>query len=100
MYITSTLTVLIIGFVLFELIEHVILPIVWSIRVRNQKSLCGVERMVGKKVTIKRWQKTDGFVLINGELWRAVSDNPLLTGDIAIIEKVEGLVLKVIPYKN
>jgi len=93
--ITNILIILIVGFALFELIEHVIFPLVWYIIVRKRKPLCGIESMVGKEVRVKKWLKKGGWVFINGELWKASSDDYLLPGDRAVIEKVEGLVLLV-----
>jgi membrane-bound serine protease (ClpP class) len=81
--------------VLFELIEHVIFPIVWSIIVRNRKPLTGIESMVGKEAKVVKWKDANGMVFINGELWKATSDDPLLPGDEATIDKVDGLLLKV-----
>ena len=95
MSLTDILTIIIIIFVLFELIEHVIFPLVWSIIVRNRKPLSGIESMVGKEAKVVKWQEANGMVFINGELWKATSDDPLLPGDKATIEKVDGLLLKV-----
>jgi membrane-bound serine protease (ClpP class) len=89
-----------VGFALFELIEHVIFPLVWYIIVRKRKPLVGIESMVGKEVKVKKWQKKSGLVFINGELWKANSNDQLLPGDKAIIEKVEGLVLTVRSYND
>ena len=96
---TNILTIVIIIFVLFELIEHVIFPIVWSIIVRKRKPLSGIESMVGQEVKVVKWQDTKGMVFIKGELWKATSDDPLLPGDYATIEKVDGLLLSVNPRK-
>jgi membrane-bound serine protease (ClpP class) len=92
---TDILTIIIIIFVLFELIEHALFPLVWSIIVRNRKPLTGIESMVGKEVKVVTWQDTKGMVFINGELWKAVSDDLLLPGDKATIEKIDGLLLMV-----
>ena len=100
MSITNILIILIVGFALFELIEHVIFPLVWYIIVRKRKPLVGIESMVGKEVKVKKWQKKSGLVFINGELWKASSNDQLLPGDKAIIEKVEGLVLTVRSYND
>ena len=56
--------------------------------------------MIGKVVEIKRWNKTEGQVLVNGELWRAVCDVPLTQGNKAVILDIEGLTLKLKPYEN
>ena len=91
---------LVIGFVFFELVEHVVFPLFWFIKDRKRKSVCGVTGMLGKVGEIKQWRKTEGRVFVNGELWRAVSDVPLLTGDNAVIQNVEGLTLRVKPFKQ
>lgn len=98
--IMKILMIVVIAFVLFELIEHILFPLIWSIFGRKRRSVCGVEDMVGKMVEVKRWQRTEGRVFVNGELWMAVSDCPLLPGDKAIVDQVEGLILRVTPLKG
>jgi hypothetical protein len=44
--ITDIPAVLAIDYFIFELIEHVLFPLVWSFAVRNRKSLCGNEGML------------------------------------------------------
>ncbi len=91
---------IIICFIAFELIEHVIFPLFWFILKGRKKSNYGVMGMIGKVVEIKRWDKTQGQVLVNGELWRAVCDVPLTQGSEAVILGIEGLTLKLKPYKT
>ena len=91
---------LVIGYVLFELIEHVVFPLFWFIKDRKRKSVCGVTGMLGKMGEIKQWRKTEGQIFVNGELWRALSDVPLLTGDKAVVQNVDGLTLRVKPCKD
>ena len=93
------ITVIII-FIAVELIEHIIFPIVWSILKGRKKSIYGVTGMIGKVVEIRRWNKTEGQVLINGELWSAVCEVPLPVGGKAVVEDIEGLTLKLKPHKN
>jgi membrane-bound ClpP family serine protease len=66
--------IIIICFIVFELIEHVFIPLFWFILKGREKSKYGVMGMIGKVVEIKRWNKTEGQVLVNGELWRAVCE--------------------------
>jgi membrane-bound ClpP family serine protease len=87
----------IIGFIAFELIEHVALPLIWFIKNKNKKSKYGVSGMVGNVVEIKRWNKTEGQVVVNGELWSAVCDVQLTVGDKAEIIDITGLTLKLKP---
>ena len=93
------ITVIII-FVTVELIEHIIFPIVWSIFKGRKRSTYGVMGMIGKVVEIRRWNKTEGQVLINGELWSAVCEVPLQVGGKAVVQGIEGLTLKLKPYEN
>ena len=93
------ITVIII-FVAVELIEHIIFPIVWSILKGRRRSTFGVMGMMGKVVEIRRWNKTEGQVLINGELWSAVCEVPLPVGGKAVVQGIEGLTLKLKPYET
>ena len=72
---------LVIGFLLFELIEHVVFPLFWVITGKKRKSVCGVSGMLGKVGEVKEWKKNEGKVFVNGELWKAVSEVHLLPGD-------------------
>ena len=96
----NVIMTLVIGFVVFEFIEHVVFPLFWSIKNRKKRSVCGVTGMLEKVVEVRQWNETKGQVFVNGELWAAVSDVPLLTGDKAIIENVEGLTLRVKGFEN
>jgi membrane-bound ClpP family serine protease len=93
------ITVIII-FIAVELIEHIIFPIVWSIFKGRKRSAYGVTGMIGKVVEIRRWNITEGQVLINGELWSAVCEIPLPVGGKAVVQGIEGLTLKLKPHEN
>jgi membrane-bound serine protease (ClpP class) len=93
------ITVIII-FIAVELIEHIIFPIVWSIFKGRKSSTYGVMGMIGKVVEIRLWNKTEGQVSINGELWSAVCEVPLTVGGKAVVKGIEGLTLKLKPYEN
>jgi membrane-bound serine protease (ClpP class) len=86
---------LVAGFVIFEIIEHFVFPLVWSFVQRRKVSPCDVSSMIGKTGEIKQWKELEGKVFINGEIWNAKSEIPLFQGDKAIIERVEGFVLTV-----
>jgi membrane-bound ClpP family serine protease len=98
--ITQIVVALIVAVILFEIIEHVVFPLVWLILDRKRRLVSGAEGMVGKVVEVKQWNKAEGRVLVNAEMWRAVSDVPLLKGDKAVIHDVEGLTLRVGPFKD
>ena len=96
----ETIIIIIICFIVFELIEHVFIPLIWFIKDRNKRSNYGVTGMIGKVVEIKRWDKTEGQILIHSELWKAVCEVPLSVGGKAIIQDVEGLTLRLKPYED
>ena len=84
----SAIIILFIGFLVFEFIEHVAIPLFWFIKDRRKRSKYGVMGMIGKVVEIKTWDKTQGQVLINGELWKAVCEVPLLNGGKAVVQAI------------
>jgi membrane protein implicated in regulation of membrane protease activity len=96
---TIIITIVII-FIAFELIEHLIFPLFWFIFKGRKRSTYGVMGMIGKVVEIKRWDKTQGQVLVNGELWRAACEVPLPADGKAVVQGIEGLTLKLKPYET
>ena len=96
----TIIILIIICFIIFELIEHVLIPLFWFVLKGRKKSYHGVMGMIGKVVEVRRWNNTEGQVLVNGELWRAVCDVPLTQGSKAVILDIEGLTLKLKPHKN
>ena len=55
----------------------------------------GLKGMPDKVVEVKKWRDGEGRVLVDGELWNAASDDHLQPGDRAIVQKVDGMVLKI-----
>ena len=53
----SAIIILFVGFLVFEFIEHVAIPLFWFIKNRNKRSNYGVTGMIGKVVEIKQWDK-------------------------------------------
>ena len=98
--IKTILIALIVGVIFFEFVEHVVFPLIWFLLGRKRRSISGAEGMLGKVAEVKQWNEAEGQVFVNGELWRAISDVPLLKGDKAVIRRVEGLTLKVEPFKD
>ena len=93
--VTRILIVLISAYILFELIEHVLFPLAWWFVGRKRKSFCGKEGMLGKMVEVRSWGSGEGRVLVEGELWNAASDDDLQPGDRAVVQQVDGLVLRI-----
>ncbi len=92
--------VLVIAFVIFEIIEHIVFPLVWSYLQRRKVSPCDVSSLVGRSCKVRQWHDLEGKIFIKGEIWNARSDSPLTQGDKAVIEKVEGLMLRVKKQSN
>ncbi len=59
--------------------------------VTGQEGMRGAQGVVKKKISGGQ----DGKVFVHGELWNAVSDEPLEPGDKIIVEDISGLTLKV-----
>jgi membrane-bound ClpP family serine protease len=96
----TILITLAIGFLLFEVVEHVVFPLVWVIKDRKRRSVCGEAGMLEKVGEVRYWQESAGQVFVNGELWRAVSEFPLSAGDRVVVQKVDRLTVTVIPLKS
>ena len=94
------LIVLVIVFVLFEIIEHIIFPLFWLIIKGRKKSVSGDDGMIGQIGQVKKWNKTEGKIFVHGEIWNAISEVPLSTGEKVVIQSVEGLILKVKPFSG
>jgi membrane-bound ClpP family serine protease len=97
---TYILTILIVGYIFFELAEHVVFPLVWGFAGRNRQSRCGKDGMLGKTVEVRFWEGAEGRVVVEGELWKAASNEHLQPGDRAVVQQVDGLVLKIASSKR
>lgn len=93
----KVLLILVIAFVLFEFVEHVVLPLIWLITRRKRLSPSGESGMIGKIVEVKEWEGTKGRVFVHGELWQAESDASFNPGDEAVVQSVKRLKLIVKP---
>ena len=94
----NNLLILLIGaVVLFEIFEHVVIPLVGYVLSRNKRPISGAEGMIGKVAEVKLWHQTKGQVFVDGELWQAICKVSMVKGDKAIVRAVDGLTLKVEP---
>ena len=87
--------VLVIAFVAFEFLEHVVFPLIWVLLQRRKKPVTGPEALEGRIAEVIEWRQREGQVFVNGEHWKAISEKPLARGDRVVIRKVEGLTLTV-----
>ena len=77
-----------------------VITIVWGIRAHRRQVSAGREDLVGRTAEIKTALNPKGTVLVEGELWMAVSeDGQAETGDEVIITKVDRLTVWVTKSK-
>jgi len=68
------------------------LAIIWGTRAPRRKILAGKENLIGKIAEVKTVLKPKGTVLIQGELWAAISEEgQAKPGDEVVITKVDHL---------
>ncbi len=91
------LFILLCGYLLFELIEHAVLPLAGLVTKKNRRSSTGQSGMIGQVAEVKEWTGNKGKVFVHGELWQAESDVRMNRGDKAIVLSIKGLKLKVKP---
>lgn len=96
----STLITIFICIVIYEIIEHLMLPLFWMIRYRKRKSSVGPSGMIGKKCLVKKWNGNSGKVQVGSELWNAIGQSQLIPGDEVMIQDMEGLTLTICASKR
>ncbi|KPK23395.1 MAG: hypothetical protein AMJ70_03585 [Dehalococcoidia bacterium SG8_51_3] len=69
-----------------------VITIVWGIRAHRRKVSAGREELIGRIAEVKTTLNPKGTVLIEGELWAAISeDGQFEPGDEVAITKVDRL---------
>ena len=94
-FMLKILLILVVAYLLYEIIEHAVLPFIWLITKRGKRSPTGPSGMIGQVAQVKQWSGTRGKVFVHGELWQAESDAPLKPGDEVLIVSINGLKLGV-----
>ena len=86
---------------------HVILPVTvftvlfflfaigFGIKAQRSKPVTGISGMIGLKGLSRTEIAEGGTVLVNGELWKAVSDEAIPSGTAIEVVAVDGMILKV-----
>ncbi|MGB2908764.1 MAG: NfeD family protein [Candidatus Aminicenantaceae bacterium] len=93
--------VIVLAWLLFELVEHAVVPLVWLVMKKDRRSRTGAEGMIGEVGEVREWNDGQGMVFVHGELWRAESEVPLSVGDKVVVQKVQqGLTLIVEPQQK
>ena len=91
----KVLLILVIAYVLFEFVEHAVIPFIWLITKKQRRSPTGESGMIGLIAEVKEWEGKKGKVFVHGELWKAISDTSFDLGDEAVVQSVKRLVLTV-----
>jgi membrane protein implicated in regulation of membrane protease activity len=68
-----------------------------ALQAQRQPPVMGSKAMIGDGAVVVKAEKGELEVEYKGEIWNAVSPQPLQLGHEVIIEKVEGLILQVAP---
>ena len=68
-----------------------------ALKAHRNKVVTGEQGLVGEIGIAKSDLRPEGKVFVHGELWNAVSSEPMATGKSIIVTHVDGLILKVAP---
>lgn len=91
----KVLLILVIAYVLFEFVEHAVIPLFWLITKKQRRSPTGESGMIGLIAEVKEWEGKKGKVFVHGELWIAESDVSFNPGEEVVVQSVKRLVLTV-----
>jgi len=91
----KVLLILVVAYILFEFVEHAVIPLIWLITKKNTRSPTGESGMIGLIAEVKEWEGKKGKVFVHGELWKAESDDSFEPGDETVIHLIKRLVLTV-----
>ena len=82
----SLVTNLIFYFVLFSVL---IFTVIMAIFAHKKPVVSGKEGLLKEEVEAVENFKRSGHVFVHGEIWKAVSDNPVKKGEILKIKKID-----------
>ena len=70
-----------------------------ALRARRNKVVTGIEGLVGEIGTAQTVLAPAGKVFVHGEIWDATASGEVAIGQKVVVEKVDGLQLRVVPAK-
>ncbi len=95
------LIIIVLGWLLFEVVEHAVVPLVWLVMKKNRRPKTGAEGMIGEIGEVREWSGGAGRIFVHGELWKAESAVLLSVGDKVVVQSVQqGLALIVEPLQK
>src|SRR5262249_41692042 len=71
-----------------------------ALRARRNKVVTGVQGLIGEVGVAQTALNPQGTVFIHGEIWNAVSSQPVAAGSKVVVQRVEGLQLEVAPLSS
>jgi len=71
-----------------------------AIKAHRNKVVTGVQGLIGQKGIAKTPLNPTGQIFVHGELWSAVSSEPVALGESVVVNKLEGLTLEVAPLRK
>jgi membrane-bound serine protease (ClpP class) len=72
----------------------------FAVRAHKKKVTTGQKGLEGETGTARTDLNPEGDVFVEGEIWRAEADQPVVKGEKVVVTKVEGLTLKVTKKKQ
>lgn len=71
-----------------------------ALRAHRNKVTTGVQGLVGEVGVAESELRPQGKVFVHGELWNAISSEPIAVGESIVINRVDGLLLYVSPVRK
>lgn len=71
-----------------------------ALKAHRNKVVTGEQGLVGEIGIAKSELRPEGKVFVHGELWNAVSSEPISTGESIIVTHVDGFILQVAPARK
>ena len=93
------LLIIVACYVAFEIIEHLILPLVWLATGKKKKVVTGPSGLMGEIAEVKEWSDSEGKVFVHGEIWNAIASATIEPGAKVRVVGVDRLTLKVEPVE-
>lgn len=70
-----------------------------AMKARANKVVTGAQGLVGETGVARTVLAPQGKVFVHGEIWNAVAPTPLAVGELVRVNKVDGLMLEVVPLE-
>ncbi len=83
------------GLVVFELGEHVVFPLIWSLVQRKRRTPDPLADLVGARVRVAAWSQGRGQVYVGRERWLARGPVDLVAGEEVVVGGLQGMTLSV-----